>query len=72
MKRTNNSLTFLGDSDRDIVKRKANSCSCGGPGGHPGMIPICRTCYKLSHYVRQVENRLANSNSQTGVIGASQ
>ncbi len=23
-------------------------CSCGGPGGRPGMTPICLACYKSS------------------------
>ena len=23
-------------------------CSCGGPGGRPGMTPICLSCYKSS------------------------
>lgn len=31
------------------------ACSCGGPGGRPGMVPVCRTCLAADRYQRAVE-----------------
>lgn len=31
------------------------ACTCGGPGGKPGMAPVCRTCLAFSGYARSVE-----------------
>lgn len=31
------------------------ACTCGGPGGRPGMVPICRNCLAADRYMRAVE-----------------
>lgn len=31
------------------------ACACGGPGGRPGMVPICRNCLAADRYMRAVE-----------------
>lgn len=33
----------------------SNDCRCGGPGGRPGMAPICQTCLATDRYMRGVE-----------------
>lgn len=43
---------------RDSIRLGA--CSCGGPGGHPGMQPICIACAHADRYMRQVYSRNAD------------
>lgn len=30
------------------------ACFCGGPGGRPGMKPVCRACAQADRYMREV------------------
>ncbi len=35
----------------------AQTCTCGGPGGRPGMAPVCRACLKFSFIGERVALR---------------
>ena len=55
------------DSDRDFGKGSGmstatQSCSCGGPGGRPGMAPICWACLQFSFIGERVALRQRPAN----------
>jgi len=39
----------------EFSRLATGACSCGGPGGRPGMAPMCRTCLAADRYMRAVE-----------------
>lgn len=38
----------------DSKKKTDTACRCGGPGGRPGMPPICPACARAALYGREV------------------
>jgi hypothetical protein len=49
-----------GASDAEQNRKPASLgtvCYCGGPGGRPGLLPVCITCLRTSRYIGQVVAR---------------
>lgn len=45
-------------------------CNCGGPGGRPGMLPICKTCVRADQQYREAWlRRLIGYQDLVGVSG---
>lgn len=44
------------------VNKTATSCTCGGPGGRPGMAPVCPACLKFSFIGERVAMRQRPAN----------
>ncbi len=41
----------------------AQTCTCGGPGGRPGMAPVCRACLQFSFIGERVALRQRPANT---------
>lgn len=44
---------------RNIATLGTAACYCGGPGGRPGMAPICLSCYSAHRLITRVKARRA-------------
>lgn len=42
-------------TENEYSKLATGACTCGGPGGRPGMHPVCRTCLATDRYMRAAE-----------------
>jgi hypothetical protein len=50
---------------RPKALRRVTGCYCGGPGGRPGMAPVCVLCSAANRYMGQVATRTLAAD-QTG------
>lgn len=51
-------------TENKYIRLATGACCCGGPGGRPGMVPVCGTCRAADSRQRAIEfSRLIGWNS---------
>lgn len=61
----------IGDKEKfptpsKAIEKSANhfNCYCGGPGGHPGMQPVCISCLRFNRILREANARTVDQHSR--------
>ena len=53
---------------RSQITEIATSCTCGGTGGRPGMVPVCKACMKFTFIGERVALRQRPANQAVAAL----